>query len=328
MQVPIEKIMVAVISLLEQRGLNGGDAQVVCDHLVTAETRGYPSHGLSRLPAILRTLEGCQGQCESTLQKVTSSTAQYEANGKLGIIAVTEAVGILNHMVKSTGLSMIAVTGYVGTTGSIGQYVQIAAEQNIIMLATSSSEYAVAPYGSRRAILGTNPMAIGFPLQPDAVVADVATAAWSYGDLRLAMTQGRQIPAGVVQTIDGEASTDPNDADNGSQLPMAGHKGYALGLAMELLCGPFAGGKAGRDAVNGTDATLLIGFRADLFRDNAEVSADAMALAAEIHAAPLAQTFDEVLLPGEGAARRRRQNLRNGYLEVNDEILGLTRIEP
>jgi len=39
------------------------------------------------------------------------------------------------------------------------------------------------------------------------------------------MLAQKQVPLGVVQTINGQPSTDPNDADNGSQLPMAGHKG-------------------------------------------------------------------------------------------------------
>lgn len=318
--VNLETLESAINAKLVDSGAEPVDARLIAQHLIFAEERGYSSHGLQRLPAILKSLStpSTSGQAEESIRDVAATAREYNANGQMGIVAMTRATDLACELAKNHGVGLVGAKGYRGTTGMLGFYVNRAAEQGIVCIAICHSEYAVAPTGGRKAILGTNPIAIGFPGKPYPFVADIATSAWSYGDLVRAMREGRTVPEGVVQAEDGRPSTDPNDADNGSQSPMAGHKGYALGLAIELLCGPLLGAKAGREAVKGSDAAVLIAITEDLFRASSDVESDASALFSELQTSPLAPGSSEIRIPGHRSAAIQAAKVKENRMEIDD----------
>ena len=55
------------------------------------------------------------------------------------------------------------------------------------------------------------------------------------GNIIAAQKKGQPIPAGWALTADGEPTTDAAVALAGTVLTMAGHKGYALALMVEVL---------------------------------------------------------------------------------------------
>lgn len=287
-----------ITARLKGLGLGDSAAAVVAWHLVRAEMAGRSSHGVSRLAGIIAALAGGDCNGPGVFSETASSVLRYDARGELGIAAVTAATDRAREVALARHVCVMAVTGYAGTTGVLGSYTRALADAGLVAFGFAGSEYAVAPHGGSRAVLGTNPVAVAFP-DGTPFSADLATAAWSYGDLKLAMTENRRIPAGVVQDIDGNTSTDPHDADNGSQLPMAGHKGYALGLAVELLCGPLIGGKAGRNAVPGGDGALFIALRADSYRPREDVAREVALLFDEVRSTPKAPGVSEIRIPGD-----------------------------
>jgi L-2-hydroxycarboxylate dehydrogenase (NAD+) len=290
----IDLLIDAIHRRLTEVGLNAEYAKIVASHVVDAEASGARSHGIIRLAGIISNVQSSNRNGPGRFVHVSPTVLKYDAHGELGIVALQKSAEKAVEVTNQEYSSIIAVTGYAGTTGVLGAYTRYLAKQGIVAIAACGSEYAVAPYGGKRAILGTNPVSVSFPADHTSFSADLATAAWSYGDIKVAMNENRSIPQGVVQTIHGESSTDPYDADNGSQLPMAGHKGYALGLAIELLCGPLIGAKGGRDAVPGGDGAVLISLRSDSFRDRGEVFREADLLFDEVKS-----TGENVRIPGE-----------------------------
>lgn len=310
------RVIDSVVSRLTALGLDERSSVVVAEHLVDAELSGLKSHGISRLAGIVSALTSGDRNGPGSFDQSAPSVWRYDAKGELGIVAVTAAVQKACEVALAQHICVMAVTGYVGTTGVLGAYTRSLAEEGLVGLAFCGSEYAVAPHGGARAVLGTNPIAVAFPAEP-AFSADLATAAWAYGDLKLAMEENRRIPVGIVQDIDGNPSTDPRDADNGSQLPMAGHKGYALGLAVELLCGPLIGAKAGRNAVGGSDGALVIALRADSYRSRETVERESGLLFEEVRNTPLAPGVNEIRIPGD----RYPQEANREHLEIDSDLL-------
>lgn len=304
-------------SILERFRLSPKDAELTASHLVAAETRGYPGHGLRRLLGIAAISEriGQHGSNRISIDK--HGFMLFDAQHRLGIPSVEDAITELANRLNQEAAIAFGVKGYVGTTGSLGIYCSRLAQQGIVSILMCNSQFAVAPHGSRRAVLGTNPIAFGFPGSPTSFCADVATAAWSYGAIRDLATAGGTLPLGVVQTADGKPSTDPNDADNGSQLPAAGHKGYALGLAIELLCGPLIGAKAGRHAVSGTEGFFGMLIRTDAAHSAEASNADAQALFSEIRSGPPIDPCNRIRIPGESA---QSTELTSKQIEVPQEI--------
>lgn len=307
-----------ILAKLQKHGVSRNDADAIVVHLIDAEARGYPGHGLRRLPAIIKASEKANLAPKRRANIDKAGFIALDGARGLGIPSVSELLELAKKRANKSGAVFASLTNYVGTTGSLGVYGARLANEGYVSIMFCSSEFAVAPYGSRRAILGTNPIAISVPTSEFSFVADVATAAWSYGSLREAMLANRKIPEGIVQSADGAPSTDPHDADNGSQLPMAGHKGYALGLGIELLCGPLIGGKAGRDAVQGSDGFVAIVAKVDVARSASEVKRDELKLFEEIRSAPAAQGSSGARIPGEASARKQREA---AAFDIPDDLL-------
>src|SRR5262249_25318275 len=101
-----------------------------------------------------------------------------------------------------------------------------------------------APHGGRRAVLGANPLALGFPTDGarPPVIVDFATTVVAGGKIHVARAAGTRLPEGAILDRDGHPSTDPEDFFNGGViLPFGGHKGYALALSVELLAAALLG---------------------------------------------------------------------------------------
>ena len=300
--ISIEQATALATGLLRGVGFPVRDADIIAAHLVAAERRGYPGHGLRRLLGICGGSYKVSDSSSNTQRVDKRGFLLFDGQGRLGISAVEDAIRDAVTSLDECASVVFGVIGYGGTTGSLGVYGSRLADRGVTSILMCNSEFAVAPHGSARAVLGTNPITVSMPGNPTSFSADVATAAWSYGSIKDVANAGKPVPLGVVQTEAGAPSVDPNDADRGSQLPMAGHKGYALGLAIELLCGPLLGAKAGRDAVKGSDGFLGILLRTDAARPADEVNNSAQALFTEIRRGPLSEGSSGIRIPGERAA--------------------------
>jgi LDH2 family malate/lactate/ureidoglycolate dehydrogenase len=102
-------------------------------------------------------------------------------------------------------------------------------------------------------MLGTNPIAIAFPgKEGPPIVIDLATSAAAYGKIEIARRKGEPIPTGWAINRDGRNTTNPEELiDGGAMLPLGserergGHKGYALAMMVDILCGPLSGANWG-----------------------------------------------------------------------------------
>ena len=111
----------------------------------------------------------------------------------------------------------------------------------------------VAPLWGAERRLGTNPIAIAFPGHEEPpIVIDMATCAAAYGKLEIARRKGVRIPLGWAIDKHGRDTDDPDAMlDGGALLPLgsdrerSGHKGYALGLMVDVLSAVLSGANWG-----------------------------------------------------------------------------------
>jgi LDH2 family malate/lactate/ureidoglycolate dehydrogenase len=227
---------------------------------------------------------------------------------------------------RQTGVAL-AVVRNANHIGRLGYYVERAAAQNMIGLITCSGNPAsswVAPWGGIKPIFGTNPLAIGFPRRGRSpVVVDVSTTQGARGNVLLAQKTGRQLPDGWAFDASGEPTRDPQQAlpPHGTLAPLGGHKGYALAVAMEILCGVLAGIWPPE-----TSAIFVGAIRVDAFLPLHMYFQSMDGLADEIKSGPTRAGVQEILLPGEGSARRGEANGAAGIRlasEMWEEICSL-----
>src|SRR5215472_17204807 len=140
--------------------------------------------------------------------------------------------------------------------GDEASHVLKALDRGLIGWAMTNSTKLVAPLWGAERMLGTNPIAIGFPGKKEPpIVIDMATSAVAYGKVEMARRTGASIPSGWAINSDGVVTAKPEDMiEGGSLLPLGsdrehgGHKGYCLAVMVDILrCvlsganwGPFA----------------------------------------------------------------------------------------
>jgi len=310
-----------VEGILLENGLSQKETTMVISHLLEEELMGKASHGFYRLPGIVKVLRNSKSLGVPFVDKENSFSFLFNGSGHLGLAVAQLACDQAKDRAKSTGIALVGVTNYVGTTGAMGYYTRQIAADNLIGICFCTSEYAVAPWGGKDPILGTNPISIGLPSGVTPIVIDFSTAARTYGELMLAVKEKKRVTEGIVLDSNGMSSTDPNDANNGCQLPMAEHKGYGLGLAIEVLSGIFIGAKAGRTAVIGSDGMLFIVFKPDFFVSISQFMSNTECLINEITNSALAYGFSQIRIPGHASWQTYNENKCKTDILINDEVL-------
>jgi LDH2 family malate/lactate/ureidoglycolate dehydrogenase len=153
----------------------------------------------------------------------------------------------------------------------------------------------------------------------DPILLDMATAAVAGGKVYAARQRGETIPPTWLIGPDGLPTTDgtlyPQQA---SLAPMAGHKGYGLGLFAELLSAVLPGGaitwQVGSWMFDPPSSPSLhnAGFMVvdiEAIADPLEYRNGIARLVAEISRATPAEGVDRVLLPGEREWANRNRSL-------------------
>lgn len=224
-------------------------AEEVAGSLVQTNLWGIDSHGIARLPHYLdRIAHGSiRAQPSITVTRSGPSTAQVHGDQGLGIVVSHHANREAIAMARENGVAAVGVSDS-SHCGAVGLYARAAARQGLIGIAFTHSDKIAAPHGGSQAFLGTNPISIAFPRgDGDPVCLDMATTAIPWNRVMNARREGLPLPDGVALNAEGRETT---DAEHTRALrPLGGegygHKGYALALMIELLCGPLNGNPYG-----------------------------------------------------------------------------------
>ncbi|AMJ61730.1 Ldh family oxidoreductase [Bosea sp. PAMC 26642] len=133
--------------------------------------------------------------------------------------------------------------------GVLGHPVEDLAEDGLIALAFSNSPPNVAPWGGRKPLFGTNPLAFACPRPGQSpLVIDLATSQVTKVALTAAARAGDPLPDHWALDSDGRPTKDPAAALTGSIAPMGGAKGAALSLLVEILAAGLTGANFSKDA--------------------------------------------------------------------------------
>jgi LDH2 family malate/lactate/ureidoglycolate dehydrogenase len=274
-------------------------AAAVAHSLVLANLRGVDSHGVMRVPEYLGFVrDGRIDPAATPAVTVEGPVVRVEGRRAFGQLAGREAALAASERARTLGVSLAVVSG-VKHVGRVGEIVELCAAAGCIGIAFCNGGPPgglVAPYGGRGRALGTNPLAYAFPVADHAaVVADFSTSAVAEGKVRLHRSAGKQVPAGWLVDRAGGPTTDPADLyDGGAILPAGAHKGYALGLLVEVLGGVFAGEGCASTGANPGNGVVLFAVRA-----GDEFAAGAAAPVAALEASPPAAGFERVVVPGQ-----------------------------
>jgi L-2-hydroxycarboxylate dehydrogenase (NAD+) len=320
-QAAVDRLEQLVTAILVGAGVAAEDATVVANEVVDAEARGYESQGLMRVPSYVAAATSGATASPTRLEAIREapSAVTWDAHDGWGHVAALRATEECARRAKETG-ACIGVIRNVGHIGRLGYYVEAAAELGVIGFIACSgnaSSAMMAPWGGREPRLSTNPFAYGFPYPDgDNVVIDVSTTQAARGKVLVARATGSAIPDTWAFDATGSPTTDPDSAlpPDGTLAPLGGHKGYALAVAVELLCGGLGG------PYPPPESAVFVAAYDPVHLTSADEYAAAVAeLDASVRSSALRPGFDDVRLPGSGAGERKRRAEQSG-LRITPEI--------
>ena len=190
-------------------------------------------------------------------------------------------------------------------------------------MAFQNGAMIVPPFGGTTSLFSTNPFSYAVPAgtHPD-IVYDIATTAAAGNKVLLARKRGdASIPEGWANDEHGFPTTDPNAASISQLQWFGGHKGFGIGLLVEIMAGLLADSSFGATEQSDSELTgwdriakgasfvvldVARFLPVDRFRAHVDRLID------DVHASELAPGHDRVMVPGELEAERREERLAQG----------------
>jgi uncharacterized oxidoreductase len=303
--------------LLAALGTPRAAAEVVARSLAGANLCGHDSHGLVRLPWYAEFVADGRARPNAVPEVVRhrGAVAVVDGNRCWGQLAGGLAVEVAAKAAREHGVGAVTVRR-ANHLGRLGEYCENLAEDGLAAVCWANADPAVAPFGGRDRMLGTNPFAAAVPgdgREPP-VIVDFATSAVAEGKLRLERMAGRAVPSGLIQDARGRPSNDPEDYyAGGALLPFGQHKGFGLALMVELLGGGLSGNHVGfLPEYEWGNGFLLLALDPGAFADPGAFREEMARACARLRSSPPADGVEQVLLPGDIEAAVRKRRLAQG----------------
>jgi LDH2 family malate/lactate/ureidoglycolate dehydrogenase len=232
--------------------------------------------------------------------------ALMDGDGGMGQLVGVRAMEHCLRLTETHGLACVGVRRS-SSLGAMAYYAMLAVPRDCIGFAATNTELRIGmpPWGGVTPTLGNNPFAVAIP---------VATGQPVVVDMSLTATEPQGEAPGAMAHRQALLGSGPV-----ARAVMGGHKGYALAVALEVMCGVLTGagfGLAHAHEQIGAFATppdlghLFLALDVTRLMPMALFQERLTALMTQINAAELAAGVERIWLPGElewtrGEARRR-----------------------
>lgn len=309
---------------LRATGADASVAELQAAHLVEAELRGHPSHGLRRLPVLVARIRAglIDPNARPTFRWGAQGALSVDGNRGFGPVAAYSAIDELLSRVDVTGIAAASMRG-THHLGMLAPYVERMSERGCIGLVLSSTEGLVHPWGGSGPLLGTNPLAASVPAARDRITLDMATGSVSAGKIADYAQRGKVLPEGWAIDESGRSTQDAAAASKGAISPFGGAKGYALGLTLGAIVGVLTGTSYGPEVQGTLDSThetskgdVIVAISIGAFGQDAESKTLAVYLD-RIRSSGV--DSNNVAIPGDRSRANRERALAEGF-DVIDEV--------
>lgn len=334
----VDEVKTLCEKIFEKYGFTEKECATITDVLLTADLFGIESHGVQRLVRYADALDA--GFIDPAAKRCpvveTPCSAVWNAERTMGQISAFAAMEKAISMAKQHGFGIVTVRGS-NHYGIAGYYTRMAAEQNLLGISMTNTEAIAIPTGGKKTMLGTNPIAICMPADPVPFWFDAATTVVTRGKLEVYNKREEPIPEGWAADENGQTCQDAGRVIQnichklgGGIFPLGGekedtgsHKGYGLGLIVELFTGIFAGGTTSPHVTHSGNADTsfcMIALDYGMFGDKDEIKARMSTLLHELRESPKADGVDRIYTHGEKEWENRQKSLKSG-IPVNEKTL-------
>ncbi len=241
------KLKKLIIRIFKKKKLSHLHASICASAIINAELVGSPSHGLSRLKMYCDRIKKnlINPKPKIKIKKISQSIIHIDADNSIGFVAADIGIKQAIKIAKKTGIGLVGIKNS-GHYGLSGYYAEKAVKKNLIAFCFTNAPPAIAPYGAKKSLFGTNPICFGTPTSSKIpFILDTSVSIINRGKIRVAARTGKKIPKGVALDKFGKATNDAKKALSGVQLPIASFRGSGLAWMVDILSGVLTGGNHG-----------------------------------------------------------------------------------
>ena len=328
-----------IVSVFDRWGTPPAIADLTADLMVRTDLRGVDSHGVGMLPTYQRWHRRgwIVPAAEPKVARDEGTTAVVDGQQAFGHYTSTLAMELAIAKARAHGVGFVTCRNS-NHYGAAANYSMMALAHDMIGLSMTNAGPAVVPTHGREAMLGTNPLSFAAPAGHHfPFVLDMATSTVAIGKLNVALRWGKAIPPGWALDEQGETTTDPDVAMKhrllsplGGTRELGGHKGYGLGMMVDILSGVLPGAVYG-DLFQRSDRAqrkvqdvghCFVAIDPRRFRPLAEFKRDMDDMFDSVKSSPAAEGQTRVYVAGEPEAETEARRRREG-IPVSQTLLGL-----
>lgn len=295
----------------EKLNVAPADAEVAARVLVASDLRGVDTHGVIRFNPhswYVKWLSEGSMTPRPNIQVISESatTALLDGDRGMGMVIGHRAMALAIEKAKNSGIGMVGVRNS-RHYGMSAYYSMLALPHDMIGLAMTNASRQVVPTFGQEAKYGTNPLCFAVPADKELpFVLDMATTTAAAGKLELAARLGKSIPGGWALDETAKETDDPRIAQKARKLlPLGGsreggsHKGYGLGILVEILCGVLTGTVTALNENQDPRGHCFGAIRIDAFRPAREFKQDMDRLMRDLKATAPLKGQERVYVAGE-----------------------------
>ena len=315
-------------------GFDEKQCEIIVDVLLTSDLYGIESHGMQRLVRYHKGIEKglIKVGAQSEIVFETPVSAVIEGNDGMGQLLGYKAMNLAIEKAKKTGMAIVTVRNS-NHYGIAGYYAKMACKEGLIGMSMTNSEAIMVPTFGRKAMLGSNPIAIAMPAEPYDFFFDASTTVVTRGKLEIYNKLSKPLPEGWAKDATGKGSSEAGTVlknivakEGGGIMPLGGeteqsgsHKGYGYGMLCEIFTSILSMGLTSNHTHIGGKGGTCHGFIAidpKVFGDAAAIKEHLSTLLKELRESPKAEGAERIYTHGEKEVIAYEDRLKNG-IDVN-----------
>ena len=148
-------------------GFSEAEADVIQDVLLTADLYGIESHGMQRMVRYHKCIAKDMIHIDAVPEVVfeTPISAVIDGHDCMGQLVSKQAMDMAIAKAKTSGVGIVSVRNS-NHYGIAGYYAQMASKEGLMGFSCTNSEAIMVPTFGKKAMLGSNPIAVAFPAEP------------------------------------------------------------------------------------------------------------------------------------------------------------------
>lgn len=314
-------------------GFTQQESEEIADVILNADLYGFESHGVQRLIRYHRSMlsGNIDPKAEPEILFETPLSAVIDAKQGAGQKMARFAMEKAIEKAKKLGAGFVTMKN-ANHYGIASYYAMMAAREELMGFSFTNSEAMMVPTFGRRAMLGSNPIAMAMPAKPYSFSFDAATTVIPRGKLEVYEKQEKPLPHGWAVDASGLESSDSTQIlqniihkAGGGILPVGGsdpqngsHKGYGYGMICEIFTSILSGGPTSNHWQRGETSQGFIAIDYGMFGDKKEIEERMSQLLKELRESDKAEGQARIYTHGEKEQESAREKRLSG-IPVNEK---------